>query len=235
MFCGVFCSAYIFYIILVGGDYMAMYRFFVPILPLIYILLAAGFNLIKNSEQTLNNNSLTVIFILIALTGTILQSTPLEKVLFHKPGITHGQYQGVCTERWHTNRLTLIGKFFNEYKKSNDESIATDAIGAISFYSDLKVYDFHGLVDPVIARMQFEDVGKGFPGHEKMDLLYTLSKLPTYFINNRKFTNEPAGYPSYSPEVNKVLQSEYRVVSKWLVDEKNNEKGYFTFLERIEN
>jgi|GEM_PF-832051 len=235
MFCGVFCSAYIFYIILVGGDYMAMYRFFVPVLPLIYILLAAGFNLMKNSGQTLGKNSLAVIFILIALTGTILQSTPLEKVLFHKPGITHGQYQGVCIERWHTNRLTLIGKFFNEYKKSDDESIATDAIGAISFYSNLKVYDFHGLVDPVIARMQIEDLGKGFPGHEKINLLYTLSKQPTYFINNRKFTNEPADYPSYSPEVNKVLQSEYRVVSKWLVDEKNNEEGYFTFLERIEN
>jgi len=235
IFCGVFCSTYIFYIILVGGDYMAMYRFFVPVLPLIYILLAAGFNLTNNSGQTLRNNLLAVIFIFIALTGTVLQSTPLEKVLFHKPGITHGQYQGVCTERWHTNRLTLIGKFFNEYKKSNDESIATDAIGAISFYSNLKVYDFHGLVDPVIARMQFEDLGKGFPGHEKIDLLYTLSKQPTYFINNRKFANEPADYPSYSPEVNEVLQSEYRVVSKWLVDEKNNEEGYFTFLERIEN
>ena len=93
----------------------------------------------------------------------------------------------------------------------------------------------HGLVDPVIARMQFEDLGKGFPGHEKEDLLYTLSKQPTYFINNRKSANEPADYPSYSPEVNKVLRSEYRVVSKWLEDEKNNESGYFTFLERIEN
>jgi hypothetical protein len=231
IFCGVLCATYIFYIILIGGDYMAMYRFFVPVLPLIYILLAAGFNLMQNSGQTLRNNSLAVIFIIIALAGTMLQSTPLEKVLFHKPGITHGQYQGVCTERWHSNRLTLIGKFFNEYKKSNDESIATDAIGAISFYSGLKIYDFHGLVDPVIARMQFEGLGKGFPGHEKIDLLYTLSKRPTYFIFNRKFTNEPADYPSYSPEVNKVLQEEYVLISKWLKDEKNNEEGYFNFLE----
>jgi arabinofuranosyltransferase len=232
MFCGVFCSAYILYIILVGGDYMAMYRFFVPVLPFIYILLTAGFNLMKNSGQTISNNSLAVIFILIALIGTLLQSTPLEKVLFHKPGITHGQYQGVLTERWHSNRLTLIGKFFNEYKKSDDESLATDAIGAISFYSDLKVYDFHGLVDPVIARMEFEDLGKGFPGHEKINLLYTLSKQPIYFIFSREFSNEPADYPSYSPKVNKVLLEEYMLVSKWFKDEKNNEEGYFTFLQR---
>jgi hypothetical protein len=166
LFLGVLCLAYIFYIILVGGDYMAMYRFFVPVLPLIYILLVAGFHLMKNSGQTLSNNYLAVIFILIALTGTILQSTPLEKILFHKPGITHGQYQGVCTERWHSNRLTLIGKFFNEYKNNNEESLATGAIGAISYYSGLNIYDIYGLVDPVIATMQFDDLGKGFPGHE---------------------------------------------------------------------
>jgi len=211
---------------------MAMYRFFVPVLPLIYILLAASFNLMKNPGQSIRNNSLVVIFILIASTGTILQSTPLEKALFHKPGITHGQYQGVCTERWHVNRLTLIGKFFNEYKKSNEESLATGAIGAISYYSDLKIYDIYGLVDPVIATMQFVDLGKGFPGHEKIDLLYTLSRQPTYFVFRREFTDEPVGYPSYSSEVNKVLKDDYTLVSKWLKDEKNNEEGYFTFLER---
>ncbi|RKY90650.1 MAG: hypothetical protein DRQ13_12335 [Ignavibacteriae bacterium] len=210
---------------------MAMYRFFVPVLPLIYILLAAGFHITRNSAQRLKNKSFVIIFILLALTGTVLQSTPLEKVLFHNPGITHGQYQGVCTERWHSNRLTLIGKFFNEYKKSDDESIATGAIGAISYYSGLKVYDIYGLVDPVIATMQFDDLGKGFPGHEKIDLLYTLSKQPTYFIFNREFTDEPCDYPSYSPEVNQVLQEKYVLVSIWLKDGKNNEAGYFNFLE----
>ncbi len=234
IFCATICSAYIFYIVLVGGDYMAMYRFFVPVLPFIYILLVSGFNLMKNSGQTFRKNSLAIILIAIALIGTIIQSTPIEKVLFHKPGITHGQYQGVATERWHSNRLTLIGKFFNEYKKSDDESIATDAIGAISFYSGLKVYDFHGLVDPVIAKMDFADLGKGFPGHEKIDLLYTLSKQPTYFIFSREFSNKPADYPTYSQKVNKVLHEEYVLVSKRLKDEKNNEEGYFTFLQRKE-
>jgi hypothetical protein len=80
--------------------------------------------------------------------------------------------------------------------------------------------------------MQFEDLGKGFPGHEKINLLYTLSKQPTYLIFNRKFTNEPADYPSYSPEVNIVLLEEYLMISEWLKDEKNNEEGYFNFLER---
>ncbi len=225
------CLAYTSYIIYVGGDYMAMYRFYVPILPFIYILLAAGFILKKKSEGTSKNSLLAVVFILIALVGTIIQSTPLEKIFFRKPGITHGQYQGILTERWHSNRLTLIGKFFNRYKKSNNESLATGAIGALSYYSKLKVYDIYGLVDPHIAKMTMEDLGKGFPGHEKIDLLYTLSKKPTYFIFSREFTNEPADYPSFSPEVDTILKKDYLLVSKWLKDKENDEEGYFTFLE----
>jgi hypothetical protein len=45
-------------------------------------------------------------------------------------------------------------------------------------------------------------------------------------------TTEPASFPIYSEEVNKILQDEYKLVYKWLVDEKNNESGYFTFLQR---
>jgi len=225
---------YTFYIILVGGDYMAMYRFFVPILPFIYLLLASLLNsILKNFIDTNKQKVIFAALILFALGGTILQSTPLEKFLFVKPSNTHGEYQGVLTERWHTNRLTLIGKFFNDYKKSAEESVATGAIGAISYYSNMKIYGLYGLVDPFIAKKEIKDIGKGFPGHEKSDLMHVLSKQPKYFMFSRELTEEPLSYPKFSEKVNKVLQSEYRVVSKWLEDKQNNEEGYFTFLERI--
>ena len=212
---------------------MAMYRFFVPVLPFIYILIAAVYyQLIKASGISKKRSYIILMLIAISLAGTFLQSTPLEKIIFTKPSITHGQYQGVKFERWHTNRLTLIGKFFKNYKSSNDESIATDAIGAISYYSGLKIYSIHGLVDPKLARMDSKDLGKGFPGHEKSDIPYTLSKKPTYFMFSRELTTEPATYPVYSEEVNKILRDEYKLVYKWLADEKNNESGYFIFLQR---
>jgi len=175
------------------------------------------------------------LFIFAILTTSVLQSTPLEKILFPKPSITHGEYQGVLTERWNTNRLTLIGHFFNKYKNSEEESLATDAIGAISFYSNMKIYGLHGLDDPYIARKETKNIGKGIPGHEKFALIYILSKQPNYFMFSREFTGEPLGYPKFSEDVNRILKSEYRVVSIWIEDEQNNEEGYFTFLERIEN
>ncbi len=231
--CGAICLGYSSYIVLIGGDYMAMYRFFVPILPFIYILIAAiYYQLVKDSGISNKKYYIILVLIVIAFTGTFLQSTPLEKIIFTKPSLTHGQYQGVKFERWHTNRLSLIGKFFSNYKSSKDESLATDAIGAVSYYSGLKIYSIHGLVDPKIARMDSKNLGKGFPGHEKSDLLYTLSKRPTYFMFSRELTTEPGIFPIYSEEVNKILQDEYKLVYKWLVDEKNNESGYFTFLQR---
>jgi len=234
--CTILCLFYTFYIIIVGGDYMAMYRFFVPILPFIYLLIGMVLNSIINySFNTKKQKFLFAVIILLTLGGTVLQSTPLEKILFAKPSITHGGYQGVLTERWNTNRLTLIGHFFNKYKNSEEESLAADAIGAISFYSNMKIYGLHGLDDPYIARKETKNIGKGFPGHEKFALIYILSKQPNYFMFSREITEEPLSYPIYSEEVNKVLQSEYNVVSKWFDDEKNNESGYFTFLERIEN
>jgi len=234
--CAILCLSYTFYIIIVGGDYMAMYRFFVPILPFIYLLIGMVLkSIIRYSFNTKKQKFLFAVIILLTLGGTVLQSTPLEIILFAKPSITHGEYQGVLTERWNTNRLTLIGHFFNKYKNSDEESLAADAIGAISFYSNMKIYGLHGLDDPYIARKETKNIGKGIPGHEKFALIYILSKQPNYFMFSREFTEEPLSYPIYSEEVNKVLQSEYKVVSIWFDDEKNNESGYFTFLERIEN
>lgn len=231
--CGAICIVYSGYLILIGGDYMAMYRFFVPILPFIYILVTAVFyQLVKDPVISKKKYHLILTFIVIAFVGTLLQSTPIEKIIFAKPSITHGQYQGVNIERWHTNRLSLIGKFFSDYKSNTDESLATDAIGAVSYYSSLKIYSIHGLVDPKIAIMDLKNLGKGFPGHEKSDLPYILSKKPTYFMFSRELTTEPATYPIYSEEVNRLLQDEYKLVYKWLIDEENNESGYFTFLKR---
>jgi hypothetical protein len=231
--CSTICLTYSVFIIIVGGDYMAMYRFFVPVLPFIYILAAAGFHhLLKIPGITRKKDFLVLALIFISLAATFLQSTPLERYLFAKPFITHGQYQGVKTERWHTNRLSLIGKFFNNYKSDENESLATDAIGAISYYSNLKIYGLHGIVDPVIATMETADLGKGFPGHEKSDLLYVLSNKPTYFMYTRDLTKDPGKYPEYSDEINKFLVDNYTLVYKWFEDEKNSESGYFNFLQR---
>lgn len=227
--CILICTIYTAFIIWVGGDYMAMYRFFVPLLPFFYVF--AGLIISKLSFSKLSEKVLAIVLILFALAATLIQSTPLENNIFVNPPNLHGSYSRVLLERWHSNRLSLIGTFFNEYKTSSNESLATNAIGAVSYYADMKIYGFHGLVDPEIAHIRNKSLGRGLPGHEKKDLLYTLSKNPTYFMFNRDLYKKPLSYPDYGPEVNQVIQENYKLAYVWLVDTENGEEGYFSFLE----
>lgn len=227
------CILYSVYIIYVGGDYMAMYRFFVPILSLIYLLITECYNIISTSSSSIIKRKLSFILLIFFILGTIIQSTPLDKFVFAKSIRQHGQYQGVLFERWHSNRLTVLGKFFNSYKPSHNESIATDAIGAIAYYSGLKVYDYHGLVDSHISHLENENLGKGFPGHEKKDFVYILSKKPIFLMFNRVLTKNQAEVPVYPESIKSIIESDYELVSVWLKDDLNNESGFFNFFHRI--
>jgi hypothetical protein len=227
------CLFYSVYIIYIGGDYMAMYRFFVPILPLIYLLITECYNIISTRSSSIIKRNLAFILLIFFILGTIIQSTPLDKFIFAKSIRQHGQYQGVLFERWHSNRLTVLGKFFDNYKTTPDESIATDAVGAIAYYSGLKAYDYHGLVDPYVAHLEIENLGKGFPGHEKKDFVYILSKRPTFLMFNRELTKLQAQAPVYPDEIKTIIESDYELVSVWLNDDLNNESGFFNFFQIV--
>jgi hypothetical protein len=222
--------AYTLYIIYVGGDYMAMYRFFVPLLPFIYIVLGFVINEVFISVSSSKLKKFLLLgFLGFAAAATIIQSTPLEKTLFKKPGFMHGSYRGIETEKWHSNRLSLLGKFFDKYKNNTDESVASTAIGAISYYADMKIIDFFGLVDPYIAHKTAKQAGGGMPGHEKLDLDYLFSKKPTYIMYRREFTSRPRNMNEFWQHP--IILGEYKVTAVWLNDKKNHEEGYFSFLE----
>jgi len=226
--------AYTLYIIYVGGDYMAMYRFFVPVLPFIYIVLGLVINEVFISARSLKLKKFLLLgFFGFAAAATIIQSTPLEKTLFKKPGFMHGSYRGVETEKWHSNRLSLLGRFFDKYKNNGDESVASTAIGAISYYADMKIVDFFGLVDPYIAHKTAKQAGGGMPGHEKLDLDYLFSKKPTYIMYRREFTKRPRSMNEFWRHP--IILNEYKVTAIWLNDKKNNDEGYFSFLELKDN
>jgi arabinofuranosyltransferase len=229
------CAVYALYIILVGGDYMAMFRFFVPILPMIYILLglatATLFSLISEFPRKKVVSRGLLAFGVIA---TIFQSTPLERYILQAPLFQHGQYQGVQTERWHSARLSLIGKFFHDYKHSTDESLATDAIGAIGYYSGMTVYDIYGIVDTHIAHLKSnrQHPGWGLPAHEKCDPAYTFSLKPTYYMFTRDFSAALLPYPMFETDnLSDYVQRTYKMSSVWISDGINGEEGYFCFLE----
>jgi hypothetical protein len=234
--CAVVAGCYALYIAWVGGDYMAMYRFFVPTLPLLYLLLASAARRAFwfARERGGARRALAGASLAIAALGTLVHSTPLEQALFEKPPYMHGNFRGVQTERWHVARLSLIGRFFADYAKGPEESLATDAIGAISYYSGIRVHGAHGLVDSRLSHREQGDrrIGRGFAGHERSDLAYRFSQRPTFFMMHRDLRPQRPASTTINLPLDPQLVEPYKLVSVWLEDFRNGEAGYFSFLER---
>jgi hypothetical protein len=218
------------YVVWVGGDYMAMYRFAVPAIPFLAVLIGAAARraLFAWPAASVGARAALAAALAAGVLGSLVHSTPLEARLFAAPRLLHGNWRGVETERWHVARLSAIGRFFAAHARGPDESLATDAIGAIGWYSGLAIRDLHGLVDPDIARRSDARVGRGFPGHERIDLVGALAGRPTFVMFTRKLRPDRPrriGLPADAAAA-------YRLESVWLEDPGNGEAGWFSFLER---
>jgi arabinofuranosyltransferase len=174
------------YVLLVGGDW-SVGRFFVPIMPLYYALLAGGLLVVWQwtREQLLGwrpalgatisaAKAAIAATILVALLAGIFVQSSLngEKALFLDP----------FDARTVGRARTTLGKWLHD-NVPGDTYIAVDAAGQIPFYSDLRALDLFGLNDLTIARRHVEDMGSGTPGHEKMDMDYVIfTAQPDYII-----------------------------------------------------
>ncbi|KPJ61861.1 MAG: hypothetical protein AMJ42_00750 [Deltaproteobacteria bacterium DG_8] len=163
------------YIVYIGGDFLGMFRFFVPILPLMAILVQEGVialcqwliriihpTFVKTSVITLC--SFTFILILVKGLTFSFKGQPYERILYHKR-VTEGQ--------------SAKGRWLHRHA-SPDESLAAFGIGAISYYSELNTIDRLGITDIHIAHTKMHHMGKGLPGHEKRNFSYVLMKKPNY-------------------------------------------------------
>ncbi len=231
---GAVIAGYVGNVILVGGDYMAMYRFFVPVLPLTYSLFGvvvqravAGIPLTARRRVTL------AALVLTSLGGVLLQSTPYEQAVFAGTPRMHGTYRGVGIERWHVNRFHVIAQFLDRQKRDDADSVLTHDIGVIGYVTRFRIYDALGIVDPTIAHGTPQGaMGLGLAGHEKQDLAYSFSRQPTFVMYTVQLRPLVAAWPNYPPDLARRVQAEYQLKSVWLTDRANHEEGYFTYLER---
>jgi len=228
----VFLALFTAYIVYVGGDYMSMFRFFVPLLPLIYLVSAAWFRWRGARLEAL---------VWLAILITLLPSTPLDKPLFGGNKTYHyGGWEGFKTERWYIRRYEAIGRALDRAVPDKSASVVIPAIGAVGYFSGLDVLDYYGLTDRVIARMKRKAFAGNFPGHEKTDIDYILSRKPTILMGYKRFTPNRVGieHPMFKDYYVQgdlrrwsLIRDHYRVRNIWVNDRGNRESGYLTFLE----
>ncbi|WP_448561799.1 hypothetical protein [Trichothermofontia sp.] len=170
----------------VGGDGLPMYRFALAALPLISVLEVLLFERIYIfSVEKIAARRLVDSFFIALFFVWIFLNVSNPDIL---PYYLRYQYHQNEVPQW-----TLVGQWFAKYAKK-EESIACVPIGAISYYSDLKVYDMLGLTDKHIAHRKMPETGKfaRIVGHSKYDGQYILSRKPTYLLlGNVDVTSQP--------------------------------------------
>lgn len=179
----------------VGGDGLPMYRFALPALPLVTILQVL---LMKNCYVLIKSiypKRRTVLKFIFVIASAIWLGLSFSPPII---GAYYGNYlyqKEVEIPRW-----TRVGLWFKENAKPH-ESIAVVPIGAIGYYSELKIYDMLGLTDKHIARRKMPNpqLQASMPGHGKYDGQYILSRKPTYLLLGNVDVTEVPRNPNNIP------------------------------------
>lgn len=167
------------YIVFVGGDVLRPNRFFVPLMPVFFILVQEGLNQIAELLDKSREALMGAALVLLAVLGfsyytyknefeTIKQYSVLENGLVEKMKLT---------ATWLKNKQTQAGRPL---------VVGTTTIGAISYYSDVTLIDMLGLTDKEVAHnprpipeISSKDVGWR---ERNYNVDYVLSRKPDYIL-----------------------------------------------------
>lgn len=179
-------GGWIVYVIAVGGDGLGMFRFFVPILPILTVLgvallhhaltgsAAGGIGAPSTTGRTeapveANGRTAAVVTLAIAAFTAISSMTGNERAL------VTAHMSGENLAGWKLAGDTLARVL------PEGTTIALAPVGYIPYRTGLVTYDILGLTDPAIARREM-DFEIGYAGHEKHDGARILSRHPDYLL-----------------------------------------------------
>lgn len=169
----VMTGVYLLYLVYVGGDGNPLFRFAVPILPLVAVLVAYGlFAIWEDTEHRLTSlrswpEHLPEMAIWVVCAGIVLAPAWHYKQL---ADASAALIEGVIEQ----------GQWLAANAAPTD-TLATPMAGALAYYSGLHTYDILGLTDEHIAHVELPTLGQfALAGHEKNDPAYIFSKRPTW-------------------------------------------------------
>ena len=160
------------YIFKVGGDFME-FRFFIPIMPLIYFLV--GFCVFQYRSRHV-----------IAAFALFLVSASLHHKFFYKTvaGVHQIEELHDSAKKW-----AMIGKELGDSFQDKNVRIAVVTAGAIPYYSKLYSIDMMGLTDSWVAK--YGDVFSTKPGHQKVATLDYLKQRQVELVVGQPLIVKP--------------------------------------------
>lgn len=182
--------AYCGYIVYVGGDSLVRFRFFAPIVPLMYALIASsGAALLQAVRFERPPPRWALEAAVAASVGGLL--------LFTLQASTNGTgtVAGIG-ERRAVEERAEIGRWLRANMPATT-SLAIVPAGAIPYESRLETIDMLGINNEHIAHREL-DIGSFPAGHEKYDSQYVLDQQPDIIILFDALTPDPRRRESYA-------------------------------------
>jgi tetratricopeptide (TPR) repeat protein len=189
-----FVYLYTLYVIVIGGDVLMVHRFFLPILPLLYLLLVICLQRIHIKFKSGLRARKVLIFLLLSISA----------LFFLLP---HKWIRGVrAAERQLVDRMQFVAEYLGR-NYGPSFSLAATTIGSVSYYSgtDAKIIDMLGLTDKYISRHpeKFEGIAATWK-ERRYNTRYLLSLDPDFILFSTGLR------PSAPAERALFLNSEFR-------------------------
>ena len=167
-----FVYIYTAYVILVGGDVLRAHRFFLPILPLVYVLFALGIaglhSFLRIRSEHAASVGTAVLVAALSMMTFLLPRAPIKSAREAEIAL----YDKMAK---HADALT--------HSFGRDFTLAASTIGAIGYLADVKVIDMLGLTDRYIAKHPERIPGISSTWKEKtFNTRYLLSRNPDVIL-----------------------------------------------------
>jgi len=173
------------YVASVGGDFMGLFRFVMPVIPLIAIVAALS---LRSACARLGVFAPIVVALALALHAWHAVGVDKAALVVDGPS-DRGIDRPGWLRRYTADRAT-IGKWFATWRRPDDYA-AVGGAGAQVYYSQMPSLDCYGLSDEYIAHNL--PARSSRPGHQKYATdEYILSKHPTIITSyNYRLSNGP--------------------------------------------
>ena len=162
--------------IYVGGNHGIFYRFLLPVMPLMNIVLVESARLLGRRRPKLAP-AVVPVFAALTLSAVVLPHVPRWSFT------QHGQrsYAHIAANLKEINEhYAAVGAWLkDEYPP--ETVVALNAAGIVPYVSGLRTIDMLGLNDVHIAHRAM-DLGQGAEGHEKSDPNYVLERQPDLIV-----------------------------------------------------
>jgi hypothetical protein len=189
-------TAYVAYVVKLGGDYQGGYRYLVPVLPMLVTLSAAGIAALWDLARPLSPvRRWAAVSIAFGLTFVGLAAPSAREIKARPLRLTR---PWVLVDRDVVDKMefVMMGRSLERVMEPT-ESVGALAVGAIGYYSERPVLDLFGLNDREIARipLQLERHDKWRPGHMKGSAAVVLRRRPDYLILSMRPSETRAAPP----------------------------------------